>query len=174
MSNTEQKEQKPDFIDKVYFDSRSGDEISIRKYLCHRCNQYMSGDKGHPSCIKEAEQERKMEENRLQREEDIRMFGEVIHSDRERYMRLNPDARDTYTNKSWNMMLAEKEQAKKDAIAEEHRRRIDRRERQLPAAESHYRALKAQVQRDIEQEKAEEESRHTRNSRNNGNSVSSL
>ena len=88
----------------------NGDFHTITVQTCARCKRQIDPRVGsHPICVKEAEQERKIQERKIQHEEDLKIFGEVIYDDRERYMRLNPDARDTYTNKSWNMMLAEKE-----------------------------------------------------------------
>jgi hypothetical protein len=159
MSSIEQK-PKPDYIDKTYI-TRVGDEIVVRKYLCHRCNKYIKDEaRGYPVCQRESEQERKMEERRIERENDLKIFGEVIHDDHERHMRLHPDFRDTITNKSWNMMLAEKEQARKQAYHDRRAARQDRKERRLPDVQRQYNWLKAQVIQDeqdqIEDDKAEE------------------
>jgi hypothetical protein len=131
----------------------NGDFHTITVETCFRCKRQIDPRVGvHPTCQKEAEQERKIEENRLQREEDIRNFGEVMPDERTRYMRLNPDARDTLTNKSWNMMLAEKEAARKEEERQKRVARIDRRERQLPNAERQLKSLQAAVRRDQEEE----------------------
>ncbi len=159
--STEQQ-QKAEWIDKTYITS-AGDEVVIRHYLCHRCNQYMRSQ-GHPQCAKDAEQEKRIEEWRINKEirekEDIFRFGEIIYDEKERYMRLNPDFRDTRTNKSWNMMLDEKEAKLKQEYFDRQAARISRKERALPDAEQQYKYLQAQVkideQEQFEDDKAEE------------------
>jgi hypothetical protein len=137
----------------------NGDFHTITVRTCFRCKRQIDPRVGvHPICEKEAEQERKMEENRLQREEDIRNFGEVMPDERTRYMRLHPDSRDTLTNKSWNMLLAEKEAARKEEERQKRVARIDRRERKLPDAIRNLKSLQAQVAFD-EREQADEESK---------------
>jgi hypothetical protein len=131
----------------------NGDFHTITVHTCFRCKRQIDPRVGsHPICVKEAEQERKMFENKMQHERDIAMFGEVMPDDRTRYMRTNPDARDTLTNKSWNMLLAEKEEARKEEERQKRNARVDRRERQLPNAERQLKSLQAAVRRDQEEE----------------------
>jgi hypothetical protein len=131
----------------------NGDFHKITVQRCARCKLQIDPRVGsHPTCQKEADQERRMEENRLQKEEDIKMFGEVMPDERTRYMRLNPNARDTLTNKSYNMMQAEIEAARKEEERQKRMARIDRRERRLPDAERQLKSLQAAVRRDQEEE----------------------
>jgi hypothetical protein len=134
----------------------NGDFHTITVQTCFRCKRQIDPRAGvHPICQKEAEQERRMEENRLQKEEDIRMFGEVMPDDRTRFMRLNPDARDTLTNKSYNMIQAEKEAARKEEERQKRVAREDRRQRQLPNAIRNLKNIESQIAFD-EREIAEE------------------
>jgi hypothetical protein len=120
---------KPDyFVDKVP-DSKSGELISVRRDLCNHCGEYIYNPYGHPACIRKAQQDAVMEEQKWQDEQDIQQFGHVIHDPTERLRRLYPNEKVMGYQETWNQELARKEKEKKEAAEEEVRQNAGRKVR---------------------------------------------
>jgi hypothetical protein len=149
MSNIE---QKPDYIDKEYISS-GGDIVSVRQFLCHRCNQYIQDGKvGHPQCARLAREDLGFEKERQRKEHSKLVFGEVLNPT-EYQIRLYPD-NSFQGAEPYNKRLERLEEEKIQARFKMLRDRVSRKER-LPVLEQQIRVLKAQIVRD-EQEIAKE------------------
>jgi hypothetical protein len=138
----------------VYFDSRSGEELTVRKYLCKRCGQYIRADgAGHPACLKEVEQEHAMELEKERQQRCITKYGRVVSRAEEEWMDY-PDYKVAGYGETYNQYLKRIAREKEEAY---YKKIADRRSRkeQLPYLEHELKTLKWQIARDAEEEAAE-------------------
>jgi len=159
------EQEKPKWIDKVYFDSKSGEELTIRKYLCRRCGQYVRNDGyGHPACLKEAAAEDAANAEKERQNECIRKYGKVLSRAEEEW-RDFPDWKVAGYGETYNEYLARIKRQEREAYYQKLRDRELRKER-LARLEQEVPVLKAQVARD-EEEKAEEANQKEGNANKN-------
>jgi hypothetical protein len=108
---------------------------------------------GHASCLRQSREEEATEKERQRREQSMRIFGEVIDYN-EFMIRMSPN--DSYQGQEpYTKRLVRQAEEKRQAHFKMLRDRDERKQR-LPWLEQQVRSLKAQIVRDEEEAKQEQ------------------
>lgn len=145
------------YEEKVYFDSRLGEEIRVQRKICGRCKRPipLGQIEGHPECHRAFLEEEAIQREKIRQNDCMIKFGRVVSRQEEEWMTY-PDSRVPGYGETYNQHLKRIEAERRQAYFDRCAARTNRKEKLLPEAEHQLKWLTAQVKID-EREQIEDD-----------------